>query len=632
MNRDSLIGLVLIGAIFFGYFLYTQPNAEEIEAIKKRQIAERDSIAQVEKDKLAQLSQNNQTSTIQKTDTATIDTGSVAIQKYGVFAGAIQGEDKVFVIENDLIKLKLNAKGAAPQSVEIKNYKTYKQKEVQLFKKDSSRFALSFFSENKMLSTDQFYFAVVETADSLNASKAEQSLRLRLFAAQNKYIDYVYTLKPNSYQVDLEIQIQGLSSELAANGSYVTLDWMIFSPQQEKGAVNENQYSQMYYKFFEDETDYLPNMSDEQAELNTRVSWIAFKDQFFSSILMSPDYFPNAVVKSTQVHEQIPGHIKKFEASIGLNYQKGVDNKIPLQFYFGPNDYATLRDYSTKKEGQDLKLDVIVDLGWGIFGWINRFVVIKLFDFLGGFLSNYGIIILLLTIIIKIVLFPLTYKSYMSTAKMKVLKPQVDEINERISKEKAMERQQAVMAMYKKAGVNPLGGCLPMLLQMPILFAMFRFFPVSIQLRQESFLWADDLSAYDSILDLPFTIPFYGDHVSLFTLLMTASTIIYTHMQNSMNPQSNAMPGMKTMMYLMPIMFLFFLNSYSSGLSYYYFVANMITFGQMWAIRRSVDDKKVLAKLEAAKAKPAKKKSGFQAKLEEMARNRQQQMTQSKKK
>lgn len=628
MNKDSIIGIVLIGAIFIGYFFYTKPSQEQIEKMKTEQAekARQDSIAQIE-NKVNTLSANSPANTVAFSDSTNEFVADSINQlnknKYGIFTNASVGSNQTYTLENDLIKLSLSAKGGAPEDVLIKNYKTYTQQDVFLFKKDSSKFILNFFSENQILTSDQFYFKLIEGDPNSNATSEEKSITLRLEATNNKYIDFIYHLKPNSYNVDFDIVINGLESELAANRNYLTLDWMIYTPQQEKGAKNENQYSQIYYKYYQDETGYLSNASDAEEDLKTKVKWIAFKDQFFSSIFIAKGFFSNALLKSEPVHEQIPGYIKKYDASIGIPFVTASTQSIPFQFYFGPNDFATLRDYSTLEETIDLNLDVIIDLGWTIFGWINRYVVIFLFDFLSSFISNYGLIILLLTIIIKIFLFPLTYKSYMSTAKMKVLKPQIDEINAKIPKEKAMERQQATMALYKKAGVNPMGGCLPMVLQMPILFAMFRFFPVSIQLRQQSFLWADDLSSYDSILDLPFTIPFYGAHVSLFTLLMTASTIIYTKMQNSMNPQNNAMPGMKTMMYMMPIMFLFFLNSYASGLSYYYFVANVITFSQMYFIKRFVDEDKVLAKLESAKKKPQKKKTGFQARLEEMARQKQ---------
>lgn len=633
MNKDSIIGLVLIGVIFVGYFFYTKPSQEELDAMQNR----RDSVAEVQRieQSLEQTKEQNiriedaVNSTVNQS-VAPLTDSAYAVQnnQFGIFTNAGFGTEEQFTLENELIKLTLSSKGGAPEDVLMKEFKTYTQKEVHLFKKDSAKFVLNFFSNNQNLRTDELYFKLVSGQQNVDASSSEKKITLRLEASVGKYIDFVYSLKPNSYTIDFDIEIVGLERELAANRD-LNIEWMIYTPQQEKGAKNENQYSQIYYKYHKDETGYISNASAEEEDLKTKVRWIAFKDQFFSSIFIAKDYFSNALLKSEPVFEQIPGYIKKYDASIGIPFSSANNKTLNYQFYFGPNDYATLVEYGNVNENEDLQLDVIVDLGWGIFGWINRFVIIKIFDFLSNYIVSFGLIIFLLTIIIKLVLFPLTYKSYMSTAKMKVLKPQIDEINEKISKDKTMERQQATMALYKKAGVNPMGGCLPMVLQMPILFAMFRFFPVSIQLRQQSFLWADDLSSYDSIFSWTTQIPllsqFYGNHISLFTLLMTASTIIYTRMQNSMNPQNNAMPGMKTMMYMMPVMFLFFLNSYASGLSYYYFVANVITFTQMYVIKSLVDDKKVLAKLEQSKKKPAKKKSGFQARLEEMARQKQQQ-------
>jgi YidC/Oxa1 family membrane protein insertase len=308
-------------------------------------------------------------------------------------------------------------------------------------------------------------------------------------------------------------------------------------------------------------------------------------------------------------------YLKFCTSKLTVPFEPKPNENLAFQFYFGPNHYKTLREF-------DLDLQELVPLGWGIFGWVNRFAVIPIFNFLGSYISNYGIIILLMTIIIKLVLFPLTYRSYRSSAKMRVLRPQIEELTKSIPKEKAMERQQKTMEFYRKVGVNPMGGCLPVALQMPILIAMFRFFPASIELRQESFLWAEDLSSYDSVLDLPFNIPFYGEHVSLFTLLMTISTIIYTRLnQNQMGDASTQMPGMKTMMYLFPVMMLFWFNSYASGLSYYYLVANLITFAQMYAIKWYIDENALLKQLEANKKKPAKK-SGFQERLEKMARER----------
>ncbi len=631
MNKDSIIGMLLIGALFIGYFFYTKPTEAEMVEIQRKEKAERDSIEMLQQK--AKFVDKISTENAKLIETlpldSTIVSDSVLLEQnkqFGIFSGAGIGQEKLIVLQNDLIKLTLNTKGAAPQDVELKNYTNYKEEPVHLFIKDSSKFILNFFADNQMLSTDKLYFKLINGSDNNNASSEEKKVILRLEASVGKYIDYVYTLKPNSYAVDFDIVVNGLEQELKANRNYLTIDWSMYVPQQEKGAQNEDMYSQIYYKYHQDETGYLSKTGDAEEELKTKVQWLAFKDQFFSSIFIAKDYFSNASLRSSSIYESIPGFIKKYDASIGIPLTSTSSQTIPFQFYFGPNDFNTLQEYSkvSDDEKSNLELDIIIDLGWGIFGWINKYVIIFLFQTLSSFISNYGIIILVMTIIIKLFLFPLTYKSYMSTAKMKVLKPQIDEINAKIPKDKTMERQQATMALYKKAGVNPMGGCLPMVLQMPILFAMFRFFPVSIQLRHQSFLWADDLSSYDSILDLPFNIPFYGDHVSLFTLLMTVSTIIYTKMQNSMNPQNNAMPGMQTMMYMMPVMFLFFLNSYASGLSYYYFVANVFTFSQMFLIKYFVDDNKVLAKLEASKKKPVKKKSGFQARLEEMAKQKQQ--------
>jgi len=355
------------------------------------------------------------------------------------------------------------------------------------------------------------------------------------------------------------------------------------------------------------------------------VKWIAFKDQFFSSVLIAQESMSSAYVESNVIEDETSPFLRINQAEAAVPFNFTEDDEAAMNFFFGPNHFYTLRSY------EDLDLHQLLPLGWGIFGWINRYAVIPVFNFLEGFIGSYGIIILLLTILIKLVLFPLTYKSYMSTAKMRVLKPQIDEINERIPKDKAMERQQATMALYRKVGVNPMGGCLPMLLQMPILIALFRFFPASIELRQESFLWATDLSTYDSILDLPFNIPFYGAHVSLFTLLMAATNIIYTRINQEMTQSSAQMPGMKGMMYMMPVMFLFFFNSYAAGLSYYYFISTLITIGQTLLIRQFVDEKAILAKLKANQKKPAKK-SKFQARLEQMSKQQQQlQKTKGKK-
>ena len=386
-------------------------------------------------------------------------------------------------------------------------------------------------------------------------------------------------------------------------------------PQQEKGRQNEETYSTINYKYYQDEVTGLGTRQSKEnvkSDVATKLSWISFQDQFFSSIIISNDFFLNASVSSTKTITS-KRYLRYYTTEVGIPFGAGSSNSVNMRLFYGPNSIPIL-----KKE--KIQLEKVVFLGKNIIGWINRFVIIPIFNWLNHFISNFGIIILILTIIIKVVLFPLTFKSYQSQAKMQVLKPMVEELGKKFpKKEDAMKKQQATMDLYKRAGVNPMGGCLPMLLQMPILFAMFRFFPVSIELRQEHFLWATDLSTYDSILHLPFMIPMYGDHVSLFTLLMTASTLLTMKMTGS-SPGSDQ-PGMKMMMYMMPIMFMLILNNFSAGLTYYYFLANMITYGQNMLSKRFINAGDVLATLEVNKKKPMKK-SKWQQRLEDAAKQR----------
>ncbi|MBI5009313.1 MAG: membrane protein insertase YidC, partial [Bacteroidia bacterium] len=429
-----------------------------------------------------------------------------------------------------------------------------------------------------------------------------------------KYIEYKYTLAPDKYMVDFDVNFKSMEGIIASNQNSLTLDWKMYIPQQEKGRQNEENYSTIRYRYFQDEVTGLKlnSKKDEKVDITTKLSWVAFQDQFFSSVVLSNDFFLNGTVSSTRtINSQ--KYIRYYTTELGVPFNPASLNALSLKLYYGPNSFTTL-----KKEGQEL--DKLVFLGRNIIGWINRFIIIPIFNWLDNYIGSYGIIILILTIIIKIVLFPLTFKSYQSTAKMQILKPQVDELGKKFpKKEDALKKQQATMDLYKRAGVNPMGGCLPMLLQMPILFAMFRFFPVSIELRQEHFLWATDLSTYDSILTLPFTIPLYGSHVSLFTLLMTASTLLTMKMQGS-SPGSDQ-PGMKLMMYMMPVMFMLILNNFSSGLTYYYFLANVLTYFQNILSKRFINAEAVLATLEENKKKPLKK-SKWQQRLEDAARQR----------
>jgi YidC/Oxa1 family membrane protein insertase len=496
---------------------------------------------------------------------------------------------------------------------------------------------MTFFSNNRSINTGQLFFQpfvngkpfqgdVLEVSgnDSLVLAMRMSPAQIGTPEAKQHFIEYVYTFAGNSYMVDFDIYMVGMDRYIAENASYLDLEWSAKLNRHDKPLSNTGNGASVYYKFYNDDVDHLSERDDEDEEsLSTRLKWIAFKQRFFSSVLISHDGFDNGVVSvskdAEKPGEENPHYLKNMKAEIGLSYQPSRKTSYDLQFYFGPNKYNILRKY-------DLDLEELISLGWGILGWINRFAVIPVFNLLENFNINYGIIILILTILLKLVLFPIAYKTYQSQARMRVLKPEIDEINKKFpKKEDAMKKQQATMALYKKAGVNPAAGCVPMLLQFPILIAMFRFFPASFELRQQSFLWATDLSSYDSVLSLPFEIPFYGDHVSLFTLLMTISTIFYTKLNSEMmGSSSQQMPGMKTMMYLTPVMLLFFLNNYAAALSYYYLLANLITFAQMYFIRRFIDEDKIRKRIAMNKKKPVKK-SKWQQRMEEMARQQQAQ-------
>ncbi len=442
---------------------------------------------------------------------------------------------------------------------------------------------------------------------------------MRLISSDSSYVEYVYTVNPGSYEVGMQIKFNGIEDP-TNRLSYVDLAWEIYSPRQEKGWKNESMYTSIYYKPVGDDVDHFNARTKKESQIDNltyKVEWIAFKDQFFTSAIMAKDAFTNPTIESITQKED-SDYIKQFKTVIGLPYNERTKS-IPLSFYFGPNKYKLL-----KKEFSDRNLQDLVEVGGPIIKWINRGVILNLFDWLSKYISNYGIIILLLTIIIKAALLPLTFKSYMSQAKMRVVKPMVDEATKKIPKEKTMERQQATMNIYRKVGVSPMGGCLPMVLQMPILFAMFRFFPTSIELRHQSFLWAHDLSTYDDLIHWNSDIWLLGSHLSLFTVLMTVTTIISMKTNSSAQMSDSQMPGMKTMMYIMPVTFLFVLNDYSAGLTYYYFLANLITFGQNFLFKLFVDEEQVLKKLQAKKAKP-KKKSKWQERIETMQKMQQQQ-------
>ena len=632
MDKNTIAGLVLIFVILFTASYFNKPSEKEIEKLRIKS----DSIALAENIKAKEDAKKIELSSVQpnisKTDSANVQNELTNL--YGVFAVAAKGEEKFVTLENNLMKVVLSNKGGKIFSVELKNFKRYNGKPLVLFEGEENRFGLNFFSQNKSIQTDQFFFqpSVSENLVTVKSSKIptgkegrekynrenpgdSKTVSMRLDAGSGVFIEYVYTLKNNSYLVDFNINTSGLKKVAGANSEYVNFLWNVNMPRQEKmSKFGENNQSTIYYKFDKDATiDKLSPSKSESKSLSTKVKWIGFKQQFFSSVLIADQAFQNAQI-STKKKDQDSTYVAEMTADMTIPLDiKGSEN-FPAKIYFGPNQYNTLNQY-------DLGMEEQLALGWTIIGWVNKIIVIPAFDFLHRYIGNFGLIILLLTIYIKLITLIFTYKSYISQAKMRILKPEIEEIQKKYPEDKKLESQQAVMAFYKRAGVNPMGGCLPMLLQMPILIAMFYFFPISIELRQQSFLWASDLSTYDSIATLPFTIPFgFGNHVSLFCLLMTITNILYVKYNNDMTGAgTQQMPGMKTMMYLMPLMFLFIFNSYAAGLSLYYFLSLVFTFVQMFIFKKLIDEDKIHAQLKAKQKIPVVK-SKFQTKLEEVAK------------
>lgn len=636
MDRNTIIGIVLIFTILIGFSYLNRPSEEEIEAARRRQ----DSIVQVEasraKEAEAQaqikaMEQDAQPENITEADSAVVSKNGR--DQFGAFGEAATGEEKFITLENNLMKVTISTKGGKIYSVELKDYQTYDSLPLMLFEGDDNLFGFNFFSENRSIRTDDLYFVPSVGQDRIVVSGPEvpkgkagrlkfneeyggesKTLSMRLNAGNGRYMEYKYTLEHNSWLVGFDVSNVGLNELLSRNTNYLNFNWAFAAPRLErKSEYGEDRYTTISYKFFEDDVEKLSAAKSSEETLKTKVKWVSFKQLFFNSTIIADESFPTADVRYEYLEDD-PKYVGRYFTDIAFPYEGNSKEDHNMRFYFGPNHYTTLNQY-------DLSLERLIDLGYAIVRPVNKYLIIPTFNFLMKYIDNFGIIILLLTIFIKLIVFPFTYKSYISQAKMRSLKPEIDELNEKFGKDKPMEKQQATMALYKKAGVNPMGGCLPMLLQFPILIAMFFFFPTSIELRQESFLWATDLSSYDSIMSLPFKIPFYGDHVSLFCLLMTVTTVISTKM-NSQAASSQQMPGMQTMMYLMPVMFLFILNNYSSGLSYYYFLANIITIGQMYLFRYMIDEDKIRAQLQANKKKGPAKKSNFQKRLEKMAKEK----------
>ena len=632
-DLNSLIGFVLLGAIMLWYFYNNQPTPEEIANQKIEQL--QDSIQN------SQPQISNQQKKVEK-DTEGVQIGAsdslTVVQtqnKLGAFAysaGLPSEKEHETIIENDLVKIKVSNLGGQITEVLLKNYKTYNKLPLYIIKDQNSSFNLSFATQdNRNLQTKDLFFEPTLTNDGDN-----QVLSMKLKVSKDKYLEYRYELKPNDYMLDFAIRTQGMNSAINTSQN-INLDWKLKSFRTEKSVKYENQYTDLRY-LQNGEFEYMNAMSEEDEEDVDKLNWVAFKQQFFTSVLLSDEPFEKAklVSKNLVQDEDIDTvYTKQYEASMPLLAKNGELN-YNMNMYYGPVEYEILSSYEGKQ------LDRIVSLGWGIFRWINKYVFIPVFSFLSSFIGNFGIVIILMTIVVRIIMSPVVYKSYLSSAKMKVLRPEMQEINEKLKgKENAMKRQQETMALQRKAGVNPLSGCIPALIQMPVFFALFRFFPANIDIRQNGFLWADDLSAYDEVLQLPFKIPFYGDHVSLFPILASVAIFFYMQMtqsqqMNMQQPQQEGMPDMQKMMKMMmwfsPIMMMFFFNSYASSLSLYYFVSNLLTIIIMLIIKHFIiDEDKIHAQIQENKKRPEKKKSAFRQKLDNAMKQAQDQQ-QSKQK
>lgn len=614
MDKNSIVGFILIGVIFFGFTWY-QSNQYQ----KQREYqAQLDSVAraeqlllQMEKDSIAALN----AASAQSNDGA----ASLARpRKYldSLLDSHYNAEAEYVTLSNGKLDLVLTTRGAQPYSARLVEYRTYDSTDLYLVKPEYSDFNIAVFA-GENINTRDMVFQVAEKTDT--------SVTMRLPFSNGGYMEQKYILPADSYMVSNELSFVNMSGLIPRKINSFDIDWNLIVPRFEKGYTNEKQYSKLDYYFSgEKKPEQLGRGGRNDSEsIVSRIKWFAFQQQFFSAIMTAGSEFSSGDFSINFYDEDDPDrNLMLCNARLQAELKHDSDKvTVPFEFYFGPNHYRTLKNY-------DQRYEKIIPLGGSVIGLISRGVIIPTFNFLGRFISNYGIIILIMTILIKLVISPLTMKSYKSSAKMNVIKPEIDKLNEKYPKqEDALKKQQAMMELYKRAGISPMGGCLPMLLQLPVLYAMFRFFPASIELRQQKFLWADDLSAYDSILDLPFRIPLYGDHVSLFALLMAVSMFLYSKMTSSQMSNDPNMAGMKFMsVWLMPIMMLFICNNLSSGLSYYYLLSNIITMLQTWFIRRFVvDEKKIHAQLAATEGKPLPK-SKWQQRLEEAQKMQEQAM------
>lgn len=615
MDKNSVIGFILIALIFIGFTFFQSDRARKAAKLQ----AQQDSIA------LAQMPPQRMASeAVLESAAPEGESGaSVAIYKDSLLENASKAQESIVTLENDVLEMKLSTRGAKPYSVRLKKFRNYDSTDLYIFRPGDAEYSISLYT-GEYIQTKDFNFTLAEQTDS--------SVVMRLPFEGGGYIEQKYTLLGDSYRVDNQLSFVGMQGVIPRNVSSYDIDFEVTMPRMEKGYKNETQYSKLDYYFDGDKKPVeIGRGRSASKRVESRLSWFAFQQQFFSTIVRAPQQFSSGELGIGFFQQDDPErNLMACSAKMRAELGQGDKVTVPLEFYFGPNDYKVLKSYGQKYEK-------IIPLGGWLVGWFTKYAIIPMFDFFSRFISNFGLIILLMTLVIKIVVFPLTYKSYASSAKMSALKPELDKINAKYphndNQQEMLKKQQATMALYKRAGVSPMGGCLPMLLTFPILWAMFRFFPASIELRQQSFLWCHDLSAYDSIIDYGVRIPILGDHLSLFALLMAVTMWVYSKLTMSSQPSANdpSAASMRFMsLWMMPIMMFFICNSLSAALSYYYLLSQLISILQTWLIRKSINKDAILEKVRASEGKPLPK-SKWQQKLEEVQRMQEQQLKQQQK-
>ena len=603
MDKNTLVGFTLIGAVLIGFSIYNRPSQEEMERAQRYQ----DSIQAIALQEAAKL----------EAEAAAQSAQALTLDSTSLFFGANQGTEQFTTLENNLVKVTFSNKGGRVVSATLKDYNNQQGEPLTLFNEEESAMNFAFEGKNENILTEDLFFQPMNVTDS--------TVTMRLQTTGAGYIDFAYRLLPESYMIDFNVRAQGMQNFFPAALKTVNIDWFQRARQQEKGFDFEQRYTSLTYKPVDDGSDYLSEMSDDKETFEEPMQWIAFKNQFFSSVLIANQNFENVTLEST-LQKEGSGYMKDYNADMTTFFDPTGKKATELQLYLGPNHFKTLLATNDLviNQDEDPELEDLVYLGWPLVREINRWFTINLFDWLSGWGLNMGLVLLLMTIIVKAIVYPATYKSYMSSAKMRVLKPYIEKINAKYPKqEDALKKQQETMQLYSEYGVSPMGGCLPMLIQMPVFMALFFFVPNAIELRQESFLWAPDLSTYDDVINWGVNIPLLGDHLSLFCLLFSVTNILNTwYMMKQQDTGQQQMPGMKIMMYLMPVMFIFIFNSYSSGLNYYYFISGLIGILTTIILRKTTNEPKLLAILEANKAKIKQQKvskgtqGGLMAKLE----------------